>query len=816
LGWGENQAAFGEPEPELEHEPEKEREEMHRTVRVWVMRVAAACVACAGVALAWGAWRLHAALPQRDGRLTVEGIRARVVIVRDVRGIAHIRANTEEDALFGEGFACAQDRLWQMDFLRRTAEGRLSEIVGPAALPVDRYMRTLGLARAAARDAGRLRGAAARDAAAYAAGVNAVMRRAQLPLEFILLGYRPTPWTVTDSIAIIKLMAQRLDDQWPRVELRALMQKRLGVKAADALLDMQVPARERFAASAHAAARRPATSKQAAAPVIADAHMPLPPEPGSGSNGWVVAGSKVTTGAPVLSNDTHLEHAVPSTYWLVQVTAPGLDVEGFIIPGIPFVALGHNRQIAFGVTSADEAVEDVYVERFRSPASDEYAVNGHWLRARHRRERIAVKGRRDVILDVLETRHGPVVARSGRMAYALAWPVLRAGAEVALLRRLDRARDWAGFEDALRLGVGPVFNWMYADRAGNIGYQMAGALPARRSGDGSLPVDGWDDRFAWRGSIAFEDLPHAFDPPGGYLGTANNQVAPVGQPGGSSPFFDAPLRVARIYRLLGQLPRMTPRQIGAIQGDVFDAARVILARRTAAVLRKDPDPRLRDLGRQLSVWNGIVSADSRIPTFLMREETEIGSLVLTPRLGAHLTQRYLKDNDAILPLERVLSEDGSLRTIGITRSSLLAALPVAARRAAAFSSAHRVGWSALIPWGHVNAALFTHPLGRFWPLTVLLNIAPFPQSGDGLTVYAAKPLHGPASRLVADLSNWDNSSMLLTLGESGIFNDPHYRDQVEAFRTVTWVQTPFSQAAVRAAAKDTLVLCPKKQATVRE
>lgn len=791
---------------------------MRRSVGVWawVTLVSAAFVACAGLVLAWGAWWLHTALPQRHGSLTVGGIRAQVVIVRDTRGIAHIEARTEEDALFGEGFACAQDRLWQMDLLRRTAEGRLSEIVGPAALPVDRYMRTLGLVGAAARDAGRLRGAAARDAAAYAAGVNAVMQRARLPLEFILLGYRPRLWTVSDSIAIIKLMAQRLDDQWPRVELRALMQKRLGVEAANSLLDMQVPGLERFAASSQAAATRPISSVQAAGPVILGAHMPLPRDPDSGSNGWVVAGFRVTTGAPVLSNDTHLEHAVPSTYWLVQVTAPGLDVEGFIIPGIPFVALGHNRRIAFGVTSADEAVEDVYVERFRSPTSDEYAANGHWLRARHRRERIAVKDRRDVILDVLETRHGPVVARSGRLAYALAWPVLRAGAEVALLRGLDRARDWSSFENALRLGVGPVFNWMYADRAGNIGYQMAGALPARRSGDGSLPVEGWDERFAWRGDIPFDMLPHAFNAPSGYLATANNEVAALGQPGGSSPFFDAPLRVARIYRLLGQPHRMTPRQIGAIQGDVFDAARVILARRTADVLRKDADPRLRDLGRQLSFWNGIVSADSRIPTFLMREETEIVSLVLAPRLGARLTGRYLKDNDAIIPLERVLLGDGSLRRIGITRSSLLAALPVAARRAAGFSSAHRIGWSALIPWGHVNAALFTHPLGRFWPLTVLLNIAPFPQSGDGLTVDAAKPLHGPASRLVADLSNWDDSSMLLTLGESGIFNDPHYRDQVEAFRTVTWVPTPFSQAAVRAAAKDTLVLCPKKQTTVRE
>jgi penicillin amidase len=759
------------------------------------------------------AWIIRSPLPKVNGTQALSGIAAPVTIRRDERGIAHVQAASETDALFGEGFACAQDRLWQMDFLRRTAEGKLSEVAGPATLPIDVYMRTVGLAVAAQNDAAHLRGQALADAQAYAAGVNASITSHPLPLEFRLLGYRPAPWTPVDSIAIIKLMAQRLDDQWDLVELRGLLERKVGVVAAGSLMDAQVPGLEHYA-------NRPTRTPQAAAvapPNAAFAPLafaaggnPLPPDPQSGSNNWAVSGSRVTTGKPVLSNDTHLEHAVPSTYWLTQLEAPGFDVAGFIVPGIPFVALGHNRRIAFGVTSGDAAVQDLYIETFRSPSSDEYLADGRWLRASHRIEEINVKGQSPHRLDVLVTRHGPVVKRNGTRAFALRWTILEGGDELDLLRLLDRASNWQDFEGGLARVVGPVFNWAYADVDGNIGYHLAARIPHRLHGDGSVPVEGQDDRYAWDGYIPFDKLPHAFNPARGFLATANNQLEPTTTEIGASTFFDSPYRIDRIYARLQANSQMSPQEIGAIQLDDVDTARLRFAKAIVRLLIARHDPRLRAVAAGLASWDGRATVTSPIPTFLMAVENALTSRLLEPKLGPVLTARYTKSYSPVVVFDRILDGDTSLRTLGITRMSVAAALPWACGNAAGSLgvTAHD-GFARVTPWGDDNKAVFDHPLGIKWPVDALFNIHSFAQAGDGFTVDANKPGHGPASRLVDDLANWDDSSMLLTLGESGQFNSPHYQDEVRDFAAARWVPFPFSDAAVRAATKDTLVLNPK-------
>ena len=759
------------------------------------------------------AWIIRSPLPKIDGSLTIAGIHAPIVIRRDSRGIPHIEASNESDLFFGQGFACAQDRLWQMDLLRRTAEGKLSEIVGPGALHIDRYMRTVGLGAAARRDAGALRGQSRIDLDAYAAGVNEAASSHPLPLEFRLLGYRPRPWVASDSIAIIKLMAQRLDDQWSQIELRSLLEKKIGLRAARSLMDAQVPQLEHFIPSSPPAMQpKPSSvaSKSVAADAVTLAINPLPPDPQNGSNNWSVAGRRVTTGMPVLANDTHLGHSVPSTYWITQLKGAGFDVEGFIIPGIPFVALGHNERIAFGVTSGDAAVQDIFLERFRSPTSDEYMANRRWVRATHRIERIDIKGMKTEIVDVLVTRHGPVLGRKGTKGNALAWNILRGGNEIELLRRLDLAANWAQFEDALSRVVGPMFNWVYADIDGNIGYQLAGKVPSRIHGDGSLPVEGQDDLYDWHGYLPFGSLPHAYNPPVGILATANNQLAPPKTTIGSSPYFDAPYRVDGIYRRLNVSTKLTPQAIGDIQADIYDIPRSQLARITARVLLRVTDARLHRIGTQLAAWDGQATATSTAPTFLVAETRALEDMLLVPKIGWGLRDRYDEDFSILVPFERVIdSGDTSLQSMGITRATLLAAIPTGCGRAAdAVRATARDGIDRITPWGKQNEAIFHHPAGQSWPLDVLFNIKEFAQAGDGFTIYAAKPDHGPASRMVDDLSDWNNSSMALTLGESGIFNDKHYQDEVQDFASVKWVRMPFSDAAVKAATKDTLRLNP--------
>lgn len=766
-------------------------------------------VAIVVVALIGVAWMVRAPLPKTHGELTLAGINAPITVRRDRRGIPHIDAASESDLFFAQGFACAQDRLWQLDTLRRQAEGRLSAIAGPTTLATDRYMRMLGFTTAAAADLRRLSGRARADLLAYAAGVNAAMSSRTLPLEFKLMRYTPEPWTPVDSLAIVKLMAQRLDDQWSKPELRSDLRARFGAGVAAALTDTSVPKLEHYIAGY--------APKQALALGWAHYRSPVAPDIGSGSNNWSVNGRRTTSGKPVLANDTHLAHSLPSTWWICHLRGAGFDVEGFQVPGIPGVILGHNERIAFGVTSSGEPVQDLFVEHFRSPSSDEYMANGRWLRAHHRHERISVKGEANIDLDVLVTRHGPVIERHGTQALALAWTVLREGGEMQALRDLDRAGDWQQFRAATRNVAGPVLNFVYADIGGDIGYQDVGHVPLRRAGDGTLPVEGQDDRFAWTGDVPFDSLPHVLNPPQGLVATANNNLSPplvhsagMTAPGSLTAFADAPYRVHRIYERLAVPQKMTAQQIGSVQADVFDYPHAQLAAATADALTNSSDPLLQLIAGQLKGWDGMASADSRITSFVMAEDSALADRVLRPKLGPSLFERYQHDYHPITPLVRVLQGDGRLARMGITRRTIMEAIPSAAAAAAQRIGADTQHGLANVPaWGDLNAAVYDHPLGRFWPLDALLNARRIPQAGNAFTVFAGRATFGPSMRMALDLADWDNSSMLLTLGESGQYSDPYYADEEEDFLAVHWSPTAFTEHAVANDTKDTLVLRPK-------
>jgi penicillin amidase len=767
------------------------------------------------IVIALLAWFIRAPIPKIDGTTLVTGLQAPVTIRRDDRGTPHIEAQNVDDALYAEGFACAQDRLWQMDTLRRQAEGRLSEFAGPGALDVDRYMRTLGLAHAAEADVRALDPRSRAALEAYAAGVNAAADSHPLPIEFKLLQYGWEPWRPLDTLAIVKLMAQRLDDQWYYMDVKAALVAKFGPRIADALVDMQIPRLEHHIPGYDRVAGLLPRASLAVTPELRSGSTlfafadPTAHERGTGSNNWTVSGMRTSTRKPVLSNDTHLGRTLPSTWWIADIHGGALHAAGFTLPGLPGIVLGHNERIAFGVTSAEEAVEDLYIERFRSNTSDEYLVNGVWRRAEHRMERIGVKGQPDEILDVLVTRHGPIVRREGSRGLALAWTSLRGGGNSQSLLGLDLAANFQQFRAALSHQVGPVLNFAYADVDGHIGYQDTGAVPLRASGDGSVPVEGQDDRYEWRGNVPFDKLPHALDPPSGFIVTANNElVAPAYRPQ-LSTYFEPPFRADRIARRLSADNGASPAAIGSIQADVFDYPRWRLAQTTARVLGASADPQLRALAPQLAAWNGMMDASSRIPTFLVLEDEALAQDVLAPLLGSGLFANYDEHYWRIVPLLRVLDGDKRLSTIGITRTGVEGAIVRAARIAArnvGTSSINR-SWG-LERWGVRNAAIYHHPLSVKWFLG-FLSLPPVPQPGSGFAVYAAKPDHGPSMRLVVDLSDFDRTSMLLTLGESGVYSDPHYDDQLDDYTDVRMVAVPFTPAAVLAATQHTLVLKPE-------
>ncbi len=792
------------------------RRRWSRSIRV----AATVAVAMVTVAIVVGliafAWIVRAPMPKIDGSVVVDGLDAPVTIRRDDRGIPHIVAQTETDLFFGDGYACAQDRLWQMDTLRREAEGRLSQIIGPDALSLDRYYLTLGLAAKASSDAAYLDTQTRADLDAYAAGVNAYAAASEPAMEFRLLGYRPAPWTAVDSMVIVKLMEQRLDDEADTIALRADLARVIGVPAMRALTTDTVPALERpvpgygsLNTQSVRTDNRKATQAKPAwslaySPPAGAAHVP-----DSGSNGWTVAGRRTSTGSPILSNDTHLDHSVPSTWWIVQLKGAGFDVEGFTIPGLPGVTLGHNERIAFGVTSAYGAAEDLYAERFRDARSDEYRVGATWVRARHRIERIPVKGEPDATLDVLETIHGPIVKRSGTRAYALAWTALRDRDPTRGQGDLDRATDWAQFRSAVSELVGPNLNFVYADVDGHIGYQDAGRLPVRKGYDGWLPADGSDPHQLWVGDIPFSKLPHVLDPADGFFASANSALTSLAySPQLSTALYAPPYRVHEIARRLGEGSSLAPADVGTIQSDVRDYPDAALSALTISSLAGTSDALLSRIRGQLAAWNGSADIDEPYVTYLTAERNDLTRDLLAPRLGA-LYVRYAAHFHPVAVVNRTLDGDRTLAMIGMTRAAVVAAIPRAARQAAVeLKVTPSRGIDALQAWGAADAAIFDHPLGVVWPLNALLNFKPLPQPGDPYTVFQAKPDFGPSMRLVADTADWDDSSMVLTVGESGHFSEEHYDDEMQDWVANRYVPTPFSDAAVMRATKDTLVLEP--------
>jgi len=764
----------------------------------------------AGIAILAAAWFIRAPLPKLDGTIDAAGVKAEVTIRRDDRGIPHIAASSASDLFFGQGFACAQDRLWQMDVLRREAEGDLSEILGPVTLSVDEYFRTIGLREIAQSAVDRARSAELDALRSYAAGVNAAASTRALPLEFRLLGYKPQPWTPADSVAVGLLITRQQDDNWKDVLLRSDIAAKVGTVAAHALMDYQLPALEEYMPG-YAPKSTPIDGGTKATMIAPALDLTFAQGVDSaaladrqGSNNWTVAASRTTTGKPVLSNDTHLDHSLPSTWWLSQVSGAGFDVEGFTLPGLPGVLIGHNDRIAFGVTSAAEDVEDLFVERFESAKSDRYLANRKWLAAQHRTERIDIRGRAPFVLDVLVTRHGPVVKRSGATGLALSWTALREGTSIHPVLDWDRAANWQQFRSALSELVGPTLNFAYADVDGHIGYQAAGNVPARVAGDGTMPVEGQDDRFAWKGDVPFETLPHALDPPRGFLATANNEVVPGTFAPSLSRDYLPPYRVHEIVARLTPSGKQTPEELGAIQGDAFDYPRSQLAKAAAPILAASSSSADRDLAALISAWNGNADVDATAPTFLAALDRSLQDRLLKKELGVALIARYDAHQHLITPLIRALEGDNTLAKIGITRSSVLnAILPAAHDAEAALKYPQRP----LQKWGDANAAVYQHPLAIGWPLT-LLSAPTIPQRGDPYAVFQSRPDFGPSMRFVADTGDWDHSSMVLTLGESGVWTDAHYDDMERDWVGVAYKPTPFSDAAVKKATTDTLRLEP--------
>ena len=542
----------------------------------------------AGIALIVGWWIIHRSLPALDGGVQVPGLKDAVMIDRDHWGRPWIRAKSVDDLVTAQGYVMAQDRLWQMDLLRRAAAGDLAEIFGEVALPFDEENRTLGMRQAAERAAANSPVDIRDLLDSYARGVNQYIdqHRSRLPMEFTVLRYQPRPWTPADTYLISLYMYKTLTSTWKEKLNRQWVTQKVGPQRARQMfasfspLDHFIVGGFVLGRSEASMARPPLAApdffhfpwKEVNESSNAPADVPpfVAPEWDSarailaqfeeessqiiGSNNFVVSGAHTASGKPLLANDTHLQLSVPALWYVIHLTAPGWNVAGFALPGAPLVIIGHNDRIAWGFTNSNADVQDLYAETFDSAHSSQYRANGKWLTASVRTEIIHVRGKRDVAIAVVSTRHGPIVYRDSNspsaVGYALRWTALEPGGLDFGFPLLGQAQNWDEFLAATQRIAGPGQNTIYADVDGNIGFTIPAHIPIRANGNGSLPVPGDTDQYEWTGYIPFEELPRALNPPDGIIATANAHTV-----GPSYKYYltdrqAGPYRTARIYELL--------------------------------------------------------------------------------------------------------------------------------------------------------------------------------------------------------------------------------------------------------------------------
>jgi len=770
-------------------------------VRNVVLAILLALVlASSGTAGLYWRWS-RAALPKLDGHAQLPGLAAPATIRRDALGVPHIQAGSTPDAIRAQGYATAQDRLWQMDLLRRRAQGELAEAFGEGALRADRDARTLGLGHAAAASLAALDPDSRALLEAYAAGVNAYIasHRDALPLEFRMLRYEPRPWQAADTVAVGKLLALDLAQGWEAEAFRATVGDTLPPEVQDLLYPGAFPDdRILFGQDTRTA------------PPAAEAA-----DHARGSNNWVVSGAHTATGKPLLANDPHLGLAVPSIWTAVHLTTPDLDVAGVTLPGAPGVILGRNRRVAWGCTNVHDDSADLYIEEWGG--YDRYRVPGGWETAEIREERIQVRDgplsatSHTVVHPVRVTRHGPVVEIRGRL-YALKWTSLDDTPELVAFLQMDRASNWEEFQEALRRFPGPSQNFVYADVDGRIAWYSAGRLPIRRSGDGSRPYRGATDEGDWTGFVPFESLPHLVDPPSGRIVTANNRLVGADYPyvvtrGGIGPW-----RAAAIFRALESREGWTADDMVRLQGERLSLPHLDLARALVdAAGRHRGDAPWDEIAREMTGWDGRMQADSRPAALAMGTFRTLGDRVIGPRVNRVASAESLRRRS--VAVHRLIRERppafipaGDEAWDGVLRGAWDSAVADLARTL----GPDRARWS----WGAMNRMAVHHPLSRVVPRLALLLDPPVADMGGSSTspnvlyISPSGAIEGPSMRFVADLADPDGIRLVNFMGQSGHPASPHYGDQFQPWVRVESPRMAFTPAAVARETRHTLTLVP--------
>jgi penicillin amidase len=760
----------------------------------------------------------------------------RVSIRRDRRGVPCIRAGNDADLYFATGFVVASDRLWQLDLLRRTACGRVAELLGADAVDGDFHFRAYRFAELSRRIASCAPSGVQLAFQAYADGVNAyiaTLTPVTMPAEFQLLGCTPEPWTPADSVAVGKVLAEALGSNWISDLMRASFAV-LPEARRTALLSDKSPLDVLLVGDDDVAAARPMvrllalhsrvgvegvrdrvrvtdpgkrglSTRHRTRRAALDRVGMSTPQSAAASNGWVVGGSRTRTGRPLLANDPHLSPSWPCTWYLIHQTAPGVDVSGSMIPGSPFVMIGHNATIAWGLTNMCGDEQDLFRERpvAGDPRSYETADGPRAFDSRTEIVFVRNPATRELSFEsreMLVSSHGPIVYSSTAdgAQHALRWTALAEDAnEFAAFGAIGRASTADELTHALSTYSGPSMNCCWATADGHIGYQGIGRLPIRREGDGTIPYAGEHNDGDWIGYVPFDELPRLVDPPNGIIVTANNRVVGDSYPHYLTHAWYEPYRARRIFERLGASSVHDIDSMTAIQADCFAYGALGVALATVAALAGAADPEAAEVIELLAGWDGTITGDSRAAPIAFGMRKAVEERVLRAAIAADddLQEYWWWPSresfiDSVLKQQRDEWRPPEFATYE-------ALFRACYRDAVAALTARLSDDRRLWTWAAASTPIqLAHPLAAFAPdPTAYQATLPNPTDDEARSVNAGRWV---SMRFVADLADWDRTRQGLPLGISGDVRSVHFRDQLEEWHTVKTGTLPFSTEQVDA------------------
>lgn len=756
--------------------------------------------------------------PDWAGAVELDGLQRPVEVWRDSLAVPHVWAENAEDLFFAQGFLHAQDRLWQMELFRRVAQGRLSEVLGKDLVAADRFLRTIGLWRAAAAQEATLTPESRRLLEAYAAGVNARLRQRShaLPPELLLLRIEPEPWTVRHTLAIEKIMAWDLALYERAAQLTRVASQLDSSRLRlfhEAFPDWGPMILETAAPRTGPAMRPPAASPTVAvvpsiphlAAVLLDAASMT-----RASNAWVVDGTRTASGKPILANDMHLALRAPSIWYLMALHGGDFDVAGVTLPGAPFVVTGHNRASAWGFTNAMVDDVDFFLERPDPRDSTRYQTPWGSEPFVAVQETLQVKGESaPEVFTVRSTRHGPVlpdVGDRGGEVVAMQWAGHEPSGTLEAISALNRASTWDEFVAAVRRFDNPHQNVVYADTSGDFGYVMGGRVPVR--GEGKLPpilpVPGWTGEWDWRGYWPPEEHPAVKNPPQGYVVTANNRQADGERGALISSDWEPPFRAARIRQLIIESGKpLDAETVHRMQLDVKDLR---AQRYRAGAVAAAADAGVPGAVSALESWDLYARADSRGAALFYAWYEELRRNVQRSLFGSRA---------AVLPTRvfDIVLDSASLTWLGPGGRAAFDSLARAAARTASSAAAGKV-------WGELHSVAAEHALSSAdWLERLLdLDVGPVPAGGSRTTVnvsdypgsgFPVRSTYAPSHRHVADLGNLDGSGgFILPTGQSGLSFDRHYRDQWRSWLGGGLWRIPLDRTLAGQAAVHRLTLSP--------